>query len=131
MQPAAALDVRHARQLRRHEPAAEPELLAERDPFRFLNQQRVGTAVDGEAIDFFAEDHAAGPRRAVEHDERHASSRQLVRRGQPGNPRADDGDVDHRRARTRSSSMAMKVGEVFSDSVRRSVVASSRAVRAA
>ena len=39
----------------------------------------------------------------------------------------DVGSHDQSAARTRSSSAAMNVGEVFSDSVRRSVAASSRA----
>ena len=74
MQPSAALDVGEARRLGRNEPIAEAELLAERDAVRLLNQQRVGAAVDREAVDLFAEDDAAGASRALEHDERDAAA---------------------------------------------------------
>src|SRR5207248_3104439 len=129
----------------------------------------IGAAVDREAADLLAEDHAAGARRALEDDERAAAQVELVRRREPRDPAADDrrvenGDwglgfggwidhgrhsvlrcnqslitdppnpqspVGHSRARTRSSSIATNVGDVLSDSVRRSVVENSRATRAA
>ena len=73
---------------------AEPELLAERDAFRLLREQRVGAGVDREAVDLLAQDDAAGPRRALEDRERHAALVQLVAGGQPGDAAADDDDID-------------------------------------
>src|SRR5581483_2266066 len=131
VQRAAALDVGEARQLGRHQAIADPELLAQLDAVGFLNQQRVGTAVEDEAVDRLAEDDAAGARSALEHDERDAASVQLVRRREPRDAATDDDNVRHTIERTKSSSSAMKVGEVFSDSVRRSEVENSRASRAA
>ena len=94
MQPPAALDVGEARRLGRDEPIAEADLPAQRDRLGLLDQQRVGAAVDREAVDLFAEDDAAGARRALEDDERDAAARELVRRRQPGDAAADDRDVD-------------------------------------
>ena len=39
-------------------------------PSGFCVEQRVRAAVDRVAVDLFAQDHAAGARRALEHDER-------------------------------------------------------------
>ena len=94
MQAAAALDVGEARRLGRDEPIAQAELLAERDRLGFLNQQRVGAAVDREAVDCFADDDAAGARRAFEHHERDAAARELVGGGETRDAAADDDDVD-------------------------------------
>src|SRR5207244_11614870 len=89
------LDIRDARQLRRYQTAAETELFAERDACRFLNQQRVGAAVDREAADVFAEDHAAGARRAFEDDERETAPMELVRGREPRDAAADDRHIKH------------------------------------
>ncbi len=59
---AVALDEREARRLGRDQPVAEPELLAELDAVGLLDQQRVGSAVDGVAVDLFAQDDAADAR---------------------------------------------------------------------
>ena len=84
---------------------AEADLLAERDAFGLLNQQRVGAAVDGVAVDLFAEDHAAGTGRALEHDEGGAVQRQLVRGRQPGDAPADDDGVNGRHTDKRDVSV--------------------------
>src|SRR5207248_1946932 len=120
-----------------------------------LDEQRIGTRVDGEAVDLFAENHAAGARRPFEYHERRAAAVQLVRGREARDSGADDGDVirhgeenpsvydpllpasprihqpGHRMLRTISSSAAMKVGDVLSDSVRRSAAPDSAAVAAA
>ena len=95
MQTSAALDEREARRLGRHEPIAEAELLAERDAVGLLDEQRVGPAVDREAVDLLAEDDAAGARRALE-QRRTSTPRcvQLVGGAEPGDAAADDDDVD-------------------------------------
>ena len=90
VQPSAALDVREARRLGRDQAIAEADLLAERDAFGLLNQQRVGAAVDGVAVDLFADDHAAGAGRALEHDEGGAVPRELVGGREAGDASADD-----------------------------------------
>src|SRR5262249_62161170 len=106
--------------VRRPQAAAEPELLAQPDAVGLLGENRIRSGVDGEAVDLFAGDHAAGPRAALEDDERDAARPELVRRRKTGDAGADDDGVDdHSRLRTRSSSASMKVADVLSDSVRR------------
>src|SRR5207244_12770825 len=75
VKPAATLDVRDARRLGRDQSIAETELLAERDPFMLLDDERVGTAVDREPVDLFAENDAAGTRAVLEKDEGDAAPR--------------------------------------------------------
>jgi hypothetical protein len=93
IQAPAALNVGDPRRLGRHESAAETEFLTERDRRGLLNQQRIRSAVEREAADFFADDHAAGARRLFEDDERAAPPRQLVGGGKARDPAADDRDV--------------------------------------
>jgi hypothetical protein len=72
IQTSTALNVGDARRLGRHQPAAETELFAERNRRRLLNEQGVRSAVEREAADLFADDHATGARRLFEDDERAA-----------------------------------------------------------
>src|SRR5262249_58568718 len=90
----------------RHERASEAESLAKRDRVRFLNQQRVGPAVDREAADLLAEDHAAGARRLFEDDEGQAPPRQLVGRREARDSAADDGNVNGHRGQLSPTGLA-------------------------
>src|SRR5215467_13382409 len=90
MKLAVALDEREARQLGGHQQRAEPEFLTELDPLGLLNEQRVRSAVDGEAIDLFAEDDAADTSAALEQDERDLLPMKFVSGRETANPAADD-----------------------------------------
>ena len=80
----------------RHERGSEPELLAQPDAVGLLHQERIGPRVDRESVDLLAQDHAAGTRRALEHDESDAALLELVGDRQPRDPAADDhGVVGH------------------------------------
>ena len=59
----------------------------------FLDEQRIGAGVDREAVDVFAQDDAAGARRALEDDERESRCVQLVGGREPGDAAADDDRV--------------------------------------
>src|SRR5689334_12583987 len=132
MEFSAALNVGESRRFGRDEPVCNPELLAERDAFGFLRQDRIGTAVDDEIADVLAQNHAAGTRCALEDRERQAVLLQFERGAQSGDAAAHYDDVGrHRSARTIDSSAEMNVGDVFSDSVRRRVAPASLAARAA
>ena len=124
----------------RHEAIGDAEFPAERDALGFLREDGIRSTVDDEIAHVFAHDDAAGPRRAFEKDERPALFLQLEGGAEPGDAAANDDDVDdvdgvdrvrHASAPTIDSSAAMNVGDVFSDSVRRSAAPASRAAFAA
>ena len=93
MQRAAAQDEGEPRRLGRHQAIAEAELLAELDAVRLLDEQRVGTGVDREAVDLLAEDDAARRARASSRTNGTPRRRELVGRRQAGDAATDDDDV--------------------------------------
>jgi hypothetical protein len=78
METPAALDEGDPRRLGGDQPVAESNFLTERDALRLLDEQRVGSAVDRESVDLFAQDDSAGAVRMLEDDEADAAPRQLV-----------------------------------------------------
>ena len=60
----------------------KPNLLTQRNAFRLLDEQRVGSAVDRETVDLFAQDDAADPRRMLEDDEADAAPATARKRSQ-------------------------------------------------
>ena len=124
MQPAVALDVGEAGRFGRDEAILQPQLLAQADAFGLLHQQRIGPRVDREAVDLFAEHDAARPRlpasSKVKEMPRRWSSNATERPAMPPPTMTTCARAAIRCVRTRSSSIAMNVGDEFSDSVRRS-----------
>ena len=90
MEDAVPENVRQPGQLGRYKAIAEPELFTELDALGFLNEQRIRSGVDREAVDLFAEDHAARTCGALQQDERQALPMELKARRQPRDAAADD-----------------------------------------
>ena len=89
VKPSAPLNVGQARWPRRHEAIAEAELLTQRHALRFLDQQRVGAAVDRVAVNLSL--MMTPPARLLRSRARtDASPRQLECCSQPGDAAADD-----------------------------------------
>ena len=79
MQTSTCVDERGAWGSGRHQPGAETELFAERNPCGLGGQHRVGTGVDGEAVDAIGSHQPAGTVGRLEQNKRHAARRELVR----------------------------------------------------
>ena len=69
--------------------SAQPEFFAECDAVRLLNEQRVWSAVDDEAVDVLTEDDAAHTFAGFEQREGDTAHVQLVSGGEPGDAAAD------------------------------------------
>src|SRR5262245_32921078 len=90
MKHPASLNEREPRWLRRHEPVADSQFLAEPDAVWLLNQQRIGTRIDRITLDLLAEDHASGARTTFQQQKRYALPSQLVRGREASNATADN-----------------------------------------
>src|SRR5262245_18612258 len=90
MKAAVPLNEREARQFCGHQQLAEPQFLAELDSLWFLNEQRIRSAVDREAVDLFAEDDAADTRPAFQQKERDVLPMEFVGGCEAANPATDD-----------------------------------------
>src|SRR5439155_11523778 len=90
VQPAVPLDERQPRRPGRHEAVRNAKVGAQTDAFGLLRQQRVWTAVDGEAVDLLAEDQSAGTRPALEKQERLTTALKLERCREARNATSDD-----------------------------------------
>ena len=95
MQPAVALDVSQAGRFGGDEAILQPELFAQADAFGLLHEQRIGTRVDREAVDLFAEHDAAGAAARLEQGKRDAAALELERRREARDAAADDDDLGH------------------------------------
>src|SRR4029079_5265908 len=79
----------------RDQPIAEAQLTAQRHAVRLLDEQRVGSAVDGVAVNLLAENHAAGARSCLQQHEWMAAQMQFVSGRESGDAAADDDDRRH------------------------------------